>query len=156
MIIGIVSDTHNNTDKVLKAVDFFNLRQAEIVLHAGDFSTPSCAKLFSKLNGSFISVFGNNDFQEYDLNKTINVFGIISHPPYKFTIENKSFMLTHYLYNNYDNIDYIVYGHTHKANIKKFKNSFYINPGECCGRRYGRSTVALLDTTKNNIQIYDI
>ena len=156
MIIGIISDTHNNTDKIIKSVEFFNLRQAEIVLHAGDFSTPDSAKHFSKLSGSFISVFGNNDFQEYDLTKVIDSFGIISHSPYNFVIDNKTFILTHYLYGNYQNSDYVIYGHTHKPKIQKVKNCTYINPGECCARRYGRSTVALLDTQTEKAQIFDI
>ncbi len=156
MIIGILSDTHNNTDKIIRAVDFFNLRQAEIVLHAGDFSMPSSAKYFSKLKGSFISVFGNNDFQEHDLSRIINNFGIISHAPYNFVIDNKIFTLTHYLYGNYNNTDYVIYGHTHKPRIQKINNCTYINPGECCARRYGRSTVALLDTNTENAQIFDI
>ena len=156
MIIGIISDTHNNTDKIIKAIDFFNLRQAEIVLHAGDFSMPNSAKHFSKLKGSFISVFGNNDFQEYDLTRIINTFGIISPPPYNFVIDNKSFTLTHYLYGNYQNSDYVIYGHTHKPTIQKIKNCIYINPGECCARRYGRSTIALLDTQTAKAQIFDL
>lgn len=157
MKIGILSDTHNNIDKISKAINFFNLQQVEIVLHAGDFSSPTSAKYFSNLNSSFISIFGNNDFQEYDLTKTISVFGIISRPPYTFVLDNKSFLLTHYLYyTSNNNVDFIIHGHTHKPQIKKLKNTIYINPGECCGIRYGRSTVALLNTQTNNAEIFDI
>ena len=156
MIVGIVSDTHNNTDKIIKAVNFFNLRQAEVVLHAGDFSSVNSAKYFENLKCSFISVFGNNDFQEYDLIRTISTFGIISHSPYKFTLDNKNFLLTHYPVTSCNNTDYIIYGHTHSPKIQKTSNTTFINPGECCGRRYGRSTVALLDTTKNTAEIFDI
>ena len=97
-----------------------------------------------------------NDFQEYDLTKVINNFGIISHPPYNFVIDNKTFTLTHYLYGNYKNSDYVIYGHTHKPKIQKINNCIYINPGECCARRYGRSTIALLDTQAEKTQIIDI
>ena len=65
MKIGILSDTHNNIDKIFKAVEFFNLRQVEFVLHAGDFSFPESAKQFSKLKMPFLAIFGNNDFDYY-------------------------------------------------------------------------------------------
>ena len=67
MKIGILSDTHNNIDKINKAVEFFNLRQVEFVLHAGDFSFPESARYFSKLKVPFLAIFGNNDFDYYGL-----------------------------------------------------------------------------------------
>ena len=156
MKIGILSDTHNNTDKIIKAVEFFNLRQVELVLHAGDFSFISSAKLFSKLKMPMIAVFGNNDLDTFDLEKTIQPFGQIYHEPYSFTIDGKKFILSHRLYNTEDKFDYIIYGHTHKPHIQKTPQALFINPGEVSARRYGRSTVAILDTNTNHAEIFDL
>ncbi len=156
MNIGILSDTHNNTDRILKAIEFFNLRCAEFVLHAGDFSYPKSAKYFEKLKCPFLAVFGNNDFDIYEFKKIIEPFGNIYEPPYEFVLDNKTFLLTHSLYTPNKKYDYIICGHTHRPAILKTCNGMIINPGETAGRRYGRSTVALLDTETNRAEIFDL
>ncbi len=156
MKIGILSDTHNNTDKILKAIAFFNLRQTEFVLHAGDFSYPSSAQHFFKLKCPFIAVFGNNDFDVYGLKKAIEPFGNVYDAPYEFVLDGKTFLLTHHLYTQTKKFDYVIYGHTHKPSIIKTDNIIMINPGETAGRRYARSTVAMLDTKKNRAEIFDL
>lgn len=156
MKIGILSDTHNNTEKICKAIDFFNLRQIEFVLHAGDFSYPASAQCFLKLKCPFVAVFGNNDFDTYGLIKAIEPFGNIYNAPYEFVLDNKAFLLTHHLYTQTKKFDYIIYGHTHKPSIIKTNNTMMINPGETAGRRYGRSTVAIVDTQKSHAEIFDL
>jgi len=37
MIIGIISDTHDNLPEIEKAVKLFNQKKVGFVLHAGDF-----------------------------------------------------------------------------------------------------------------------
>ncbi|MFA7073660.1 MAG: metallophosphoesterase [Endomicrobiaceae bacterium] len=156
MKIGILSDTHNNTDKIIKAIDFFNLRHVDFVLHAGDFSFVSSAKHFENLKAPFIAVFGNNDFEVYDLTKTINKFGQIYDSPYIFVLAGKTFVLTHRIFNVEKHFDYMIYGHTHKPHIERLSNRMFINPGEVSGRRYGRSTVAILETENENAEIFDL
>ena len=156
MKIGILSDTHNNRDKICKSIDFFNLRQTEFVLHAGDFSYPVSAQYFFKLKCPFIAVFGNNDFDTYGLKKAIESFGNIYNAPYEFVLDKKTFLLTHHLYTQTRKFDYVIYGHTHKPSIIKTSDTILINPGETSGRRYGRSTIAILDTEKNCAEIFDL
>lgn len=156
MKIGILSDTHNNTDKIIKAVNFFNLRHVDFVLHAGDFSFVSSAKHFENLKAPFIAVFGNNDFETYDLAKTINKFGQIYDSPYTFVLAEKTFVLSHRIFNIEKPFDFMIYGHTHKPHIEKLSGKLFINPGEVSGRRYGRSTVAILETETGNAEIFDL
>ncbi|MEA5000965.1 MAG: metallophosphoesterase [Endomicrobiaceae bacterium] len=156
MKIGILSDTHNNTDKILKAIEFFNLRQVNFVLHAGDFSFVSSAKHFEKLKAPFMAVFGNNDFETCDLARTINKFGQIYDSPYMFVLDGKTFVLTHRICSVEKHFDYMIYGHTHKPSIQKTPDATFINPGEVWGKRYGRSTVAVLETETNRVEIFDL
>lgn len=156
MRIGILSDTHNNIDKILKAIKFFNLRHTEFVLHAGDFSCTQSAKYFEMLNCPFLAVFGNNDFSVYEFKKIIEPFGNIYEPPYEFVLDDKSFLMTHHFYTPTKKFDYIICGHTHRPSILKTSNGLVINPGETAGRRYGRSTVAMLDTKINKAEIFDL
>ncbi|MEM2172632.1 MAG: metallophosphoesterase family protein, partial [Thermoproteota archaeon] len=36
MLIGLISDTHDNLIMIEKSVAFFNEKKVEVVLHAGD------------------------------------------------------------------------------------------------------------------------
>ena len=47
----------------------------------------------------------------------------------------------------------IVYGHTHKAEIRREAGTLLINPGECGGWLSGRSTVVWVDLDKMKAQI---
>ncbi|NIO23209.1 MAG: YfcE family phosphodiesterase, partial [Candidatus Aenigmarchaeota archaeon] len=40
MKIGIMSDTHDQTRRVRKAVDIFNKEKVELVIHCGDIIAP--------------------------------------------------------------------------------------------------------------------
>ena len=154
MEIGILSDTHNNITNTKKAIELFNLRHVDMVCHAGDFSSVATAQVFAKLQMPFVAVFGNNDFNTYDLIKTIEPFGQINLAPYTFSVDDKTILLTHYIvYENTKNINYVIYGHTHKAKIYKSQNTTFINPGEVCGYRYGIPSVAILDTENDKTVI---
>jgi hypothetical protein len=49
--------------------------------------------------------------------------------------------------------DVVVYGHTHKAEIYRNGKTLVVNPGEVCGYLSGKSTIALLDTTKHEAKL---
>jgi len=41
--------------------------------------------------------------------------------------------------------DVIIYGHTHRTDLRKIGKTLIINPGECGGWLTGKSTISLLD-----------
>jgi len=59
MKIGIISDTHDNIENILKAVKEFNSRHVDIVLHAGDFVSPIAVESFAGIK--LVGILGNND-----------------------------------------------------------------------------------------------
>lgn len=61
MLIGAVSDSHDNLPLIEKAVKILNEQKVALVLHAGDYVAPFTIARFSKLDCQFIGVFGNND-----------------------------------------------------------------------------------------------
>jgi putative phosphoesterase len=157
MLIGVLSDTHNDLVCIKKAVKFFNLRNAEIVLHCGDISLPQAAQEFSKLKCGFKAVFGNNDYERAALKNVISDFGVIKEAPFEFKLDGKLFVMTHRpVFFDLGKYDYALYGHTHKPKIENIKTTLFLNPGEACGLRYGLSTVALIDTKTNRNKILDL
>lgn len=61
MLIGIMSDTHDNLIFTKKAIKLFNSRKVEHVIHAGDYTSPFTLKLFRELKCKYTGIFGNND-----------------------------------------------------------------------------------------------
>jgi len=60
MIIGLISDTHDNVYAIDKAVKRFNEERVELVLHAGDYISQFTAKHFKPLEAQLVGVYGNN------------------------------------------------------------------------------------------------
>ncbi len=151
MLIGIMADSHDNLPKIEQAVRFFNQREVEVVLHAGDFIAPFVVNKLKDLSCNLVGVFGNNDGEREGLKKRINEIGEIHPSPFPFTWLGKKFLLVHDFQDlaekklNTASFDIVIYGHTHQAKIGKEGESLLINPGECGGWLTGKSTVALLD-----------
>jgi putative phosphoesterase len=61
MLIGAVSDSHDNLPLIEKAVKVINNQKVALVLHAGDYIAAFTVARFAQLNCPLIGVFGNND-----------------------------------------------------------------------------------------------
>ncbi len=157
MKIGIVSDTHDNIPAIEAAVELFNKRCVDFVLHLGDIVSPFCFDTFNRLKMDFLGVFGNNDGEWLYLEEKAK--NRLFKPPYEIELDNKSFILMHEpfgiekLAKEYD---YCLYGHLHKIDIRKTKRGHIINPGELCGYLTGKKTLAILDTIKNETELITV
>jgi len=159
-MIGIISDSHDNMPKIESAVELFNSEGVELVLHGGDFISPLTADPFARLNAPFIGVFGNNDGERLYLTKKFEDIGKIYPDYHEFSFGERRGVLMHEpkfidalvasgMY------DLIVYGHTHKVDIREGK-IVVVNPGECCGWMTGRATVVILDADTMQPRVIDI
>ena len=61
MLVGILSDTHDNVPKTRAAVKRLNTEGVACVLHAGDFIAPFIIDTLKDLAAPMTGVFGNND-----------------------------------------------------------------------------------------------
>ena len=50
----------------------------------------------------------------------------------------------------------IIYGHTHRTDLRKIGKTLIINPGECGGWLTGKSTITLLDLENLEPKIIDL
>ena len=74
--IGVMSDSHESLDLLDRAVEFFNEKEVDRVLHAGDFISPLTAAPLSRLNSELIGVFGNNDGDRLFLRQRFDEEGV--------------------------------------------------------------------------------
>jgi hypothetical protein len=131
----------------------------DLVIHAGDFTSPFTLKLFKELTCKYVGIFGNNDGDKLLLLERSG--GNIYNQPYIFTLHNKKIIVIHEHHivdalADSGHFDLIVFGHTHEPVVKKVKNTLVINPGEAGSWLYGKSTVALADLEKMEAEIIEL
>lgn len=149
-VIGIMSDSHDNCRAISHAVRLFKNVGCQLVIHAGDFVAPFAARELEHLRCPVKAVFGNCDGEKKGLAKVIQPFGEIHEAPYPFSYAGRKILITHIhvsvaKHAASGKYDAIIFGHTHKPEIRNVKNALLINPGETGGWLTGRETVALLD-----------
>ncbi|HOX54141.1 MAG: metallophosphoesterase [Candidatus Omnitrophica bacterium] len=155
MKIGLISDTHDNLEKIKKAVKLFNSKKVELVLHAGDFVAPFTINYLDRLNCQYLGVFGNNDGEKQGLTKKSG--GKIKEGPIELALGNLKIALVHDINTLASgDFDIVVFGHSHKKELKKEGKTLFVNPGECGGWLTGKSTVAILDTDKLSVKFFNI
>ena len=151
MKIGVMSDSHDNVPMIKKAVDVFNAEGCSLVIHAGDYCAPFSITPLEKLKCKWLGVFGNNDGDKKAL--SIKSDGMIVDHPYRYDLSNTRVVITHELEDVQDlqgkiarqEVHLLIYGHTHKPDIRKLGTCLVVNPGETGGWTTGRSTVAIVE-----------
>ena len=159
MIVGVVSDTHNNIKNIKKIIDLFNDEQVDLVIHTGDISKASTLEIFSNLNSPLVGVFGNNDRIEEGLKEVCKEYNFnFQEPPLSLTLENKKVAVFHEPeliaghIKDHQNIDLILHGHTHRYKEEITDGIIYFNPGESAGSMEGKSAIGLIDMSNLNIK----
>lgn len=161
MKIGIVSDTHDNLGLAEKAVEFFEEKEIEKVVHCGDIIAPFSAEIFDG-NFDFHAVKGNND-GEWNLKQTIEEFGSFYNNIAELEFDGESIAVYHGTEEEIveglvsKQYDYVFRGHTHKRKVEDHGRTVEINPGgiQLPSQEEGFS-VALLDTETGDIDFEQI
>lgn len=164
LLVGIISDSHDNLPKIEAAVARLNDARVELVLHAGDYCSPFAALRYQGLKSKMIGVFGNND-AERELLKT--KFELLGHEVRsRFVSLEVDKVRIGLLHGDEENLledlarsqsyDLIISGHTHSLSKLQKGRTVCFNPGEICGYLSGRATIATFDTSTRTIEILDI
>ena len=163
MKIGIISDTHDHHNCVLDAIDILNKNKVDIVLHAGDIVSPFTARAFIDLDcRQIIAVFGNNDGEKLALRKAFDTIGGEIHEYcFKGTLAGKKIYMTHVPCDIEEIIacqefDIVIYGHTHRQDIRQVGKTLVINPGEATDWVTGTGKLVILETETMEYQSIDI
>lgn len=148
MKIGVISDTHDNVDRINESIEIFNKEELGLVIHAGDVTSPFALIPFDGLKADFVGIFGNNDGDKILLKERSK--GRIHRQPHKMTLGGKRIVIMHEPDLVEDlalsgNFDLIIYGHTHKARVDRINNTLVLNPGEAGHWLYGKATIAVVD-----------
>lgn len=137
--IGILSDTHDQVNYLIKAIEYFNREQVELVIHCGDWTSPFSLIHYAKLRVPIYGIFGNNDGDKFRHIQYAKEFGI------NIDYEDRLLVRSEYgrkivaYHGDYDEIvnalvkcgdyDLVLHGHNHCAKIEKFNHVLSLNPG---------------------------
>lgn len=123
--VAILSDTHG----LLREEVVQELKQADVVLHAGDINTQELVDEMASYAPLYI-VRGNNDKEwaehiPHDVSVNIEDVRI-------YMVHNKK-----EIPKDLCDVDIILYGHSHKYDSYEKDGIRYLNPGSCGKRRFG-------------------
>jgi putative phosphoesterase len=165
VLIGAISDSHDNLPQIEKALQILNEQNVGLVLHAGDYIAGFVIPKFKQLNCQLIGVFGNNDGDHELLKKRFNEttnctihdrFAQVTIDGYRIALlhGHETELLNAIIDSEY--FDAVINGHSHNKNIERKGKTLVINPGELCGYLTGKPTIAILDTVKNEAKIIEL
>jgi hypothetical protein len=151
--IGIISDSHGNRDRLMKALD--HMGKADIIFHLGDFIRDS-EYIRDFHQGRLYVVRGNCDiFVDSDISSNLMI-----------DLEGKKIFATHgHRYKVKDGLnalyykgleigaDIVLFGHTHCSQIIRVDNMVMMNPGSVSRpRNTGNPTYGIIEIIKGNIK----
>ena len=163
MLIGLMSDSHDNFPGLLEAVAIFKKRNVEMILHAGDVIAPGMCYAFEGWAGELKLVYGNNDGDRTGLKRDFGrVGGEFLEDFGEVEVDGRSIALLHGTYEplvrglvDSGRYDVVVRGHDHHVRVVP-GDTLMINPGEVWGHFTGRKTVAILDTESLGTEIVEM
>jgi len=163
MLIGLMSDSHDNFPGLLEAVEIFRRRGVEMILHAGDVVAPGMCYAFEGWAGKLKLVYGNNDGDRTGLKRDFGrVGGVFLEDFGEVEADGRRIALLHGTYEplvtglvESGAFDVVVRGHDHHLRVVPGK-TLMINPGEVWGHFTGRKTVAILDTESMGVEVVEM
>ncbi len=160
MKIAILSDTHNQTERVRQALNVLRGVGVSLVLHCGDIEDPPIVKLFRDFDAHF--VFGNCDWDHAGLAKMITHIRATLHENYgHLEVDGKQIAFVHGHdralltdLEQADCYDYLFHGHTHVAAHRLTGRTRVINPGAL--HRAPVKTFVILDPATGALESIEV
>lgn len=120
----VVSDTHTHNDKWIELI---NKLKPNVILHCGDHCTQE--EIMNKYATYWVA--GNNDIygEEIKIFNIENVKFILMHGHQASRIDLKKWKLNLIQLAKQNNVNVLVYGHSHIQDIDEIDNIIAINPG---------------------------
>jgi putative phosphoesterase len=169
MKVGIISDTHDQTERVKKAVDFFNREGVELVIHCGDIISPFTLQFYKKLKCPIKFLLGNNTGDIMRHIEYAKNFGLRDYEFKTFLyIKAGKKRIAAYHGDNREitaalikcgDYDCVFSGHDHIAKIENRGKVLFVNPGTLTDKhKEGMKppSIAIYDSNKHVARIINL
>ena len=167
MKIGVISDTHDQYENILKAVNILNIEKVALTIHCGDWVSPFTQMFYKKLKSPLRGIFGNNDGDKYyhsiyakkskielvgeTMNLSIGGRKIFVYHGQDSSITDSLIKL--------DKFDAIFHGHTHIVVNQLMGSTLSLNPGTfmpVTDNKIIGASMAIYETKTNTAKIIKI
>ena len=160
MLIGIISDTHDNLPNIYQALNYFEQQGITTMIHCGDVCAPSVMReIAQKFGGTMHLVYGNVDGDREKMQELAKGLPnlTIHGEQGAVEIDGKKIGFIHYpkeaeAIAASGEYDVVFYGHDHKAWEKKVGKTTLRNPGTLAGL-FAKPTFATYDTETNKAKL---
>jgi putative phosphoesterase len=157
MKIGVLADTHitqNTIDRLKGLVDFF--QDVDLIIHAGDFSDFEVYQSIKNYK-EVLGVWGNTD--DFRLKNTLKekellyaagyTIGVYHGHGNEGTTADRAYQKF-----DHDNVDIIIFGHSHQPLVQTRNGILMINPGSATNKRKEKYFSCLvLDLLPDRIEV---
>lgn len=169
-----MSDTHDHIERAIKALNILLDRGIDTVIHLGDIISPFMPRFMwekaIRKDFKLVAVRGNNDGDINTLSKRFSENGwtLYSDPTIVNINGRRLFIMHGYgsadltediaiaIAKSMEDIDAVLYGHTHRIKAMRINNKLVLNPGEVCGYLTGKASVAILNTSDLSVEIIEL
>jgi putative phosphoesterase len=147
LLLGVISDTHLlEADVPLQVIETF--RGADIILHAGDVVAMPVIDQLSEV-AETVAVRGNMDHG--DVVRVLSESLVIDVQGFKIGLvhgHGPPWGMVRKVRAVFDDVDCIVFGHTHQPLLERKDGILFFNPGSPTDRRFAKvNTFGLLEIT---------
>lgn len=137
--VGIISDTHGLLRAEVKDI----LKECDYIIHGGDINKQAIVDELEEIAPLYV-VRGNNDkeWAEHLPNEL------------RFEISGVRFYMVHnkkFIPKDLQDVDVIVFGHSHKYYEEEKDGVMWLNPGSCGKRRFDLSISMAVMTIKSGV-----
>lgn len=171
MLLGVISDTHDNLQTIKTALQYFRDQQVDLVVHCGDWKKIETMHYFAELAATLhlktYAVLGNRD-------EDVDTFlAYASHAPGEFELHESTFEIcadstkvvavhghhkpTFKKVLEDSEVKIILRGHSHKPLIENQTGKLIVNPGSTAfsipRSKTWRPSVGIVDTKKMEAEL---
>ena len=146
-MITVVSDTHGTDGHRLHGRTLDAVRDADVVVHAGDFTTAAVLDAFERESERLVGVVGNRD--DAGVRARLGDTAIVDADGMRLVVahghEHGKTDLS--LLARQERADLIVVGHSHRPGVERLRSATLLNPGSHADpRRYTAAHAELTPT----------
>lgn len=150
-MLTVVSDTHSVRNHELKGRTLRAVREADVVIHAGDFMRVAVLDAFETEARTLRGVYGNNDDEE--IRERLPEARTVNYEGFRFAVTHRvsggSTELT--LFGRERDADAVIYGHSHNPDVDTGGELPLINPGSHAQPRGYRKAHAELEPSEEGL-----
>jgi hypothetical protein len=144
-MLTVVSDTHSTDGHRLRGRTLDAVREAEVVVHAGDFMTHEVLDAFQAESERLQAVYGNND--DAEIRSRLPPARVLEYGGVRFAVTHtkNGGPTALSLFGRERDADAVIYGHSHRPAVQRAGELTLLNPGSHAQPRGHRPAHAELD-----------